>query len=318
MQDQHRISGRLGVAAAAFAVMAVGAACSASSAAPTTAGAPPTSSQSASATSAGGRPPTIVAPASTSSNVLTIVESEWKYQISGAPQAGLVTPHVSNVGEKAHDLELHRVKNGVTLKKVAATLNQNEAEAASLMTDPDQQLTSAAISGAQTSEEVVVALKAGHYVGMSFLPTSAGGLQVARGMVAEFTVLPAAAGPAPEAPVTAGTVQLTDTGIRLPAHFAAGGTFEVKNVGTKPHDLSLAKLKGAPLPAYFQCIAQSFSAGTEVDACPGTLQGGVSTLQPGQSAYATLAFGPGTFGYVSTQGEGADFQAGLNGTFSNS
>lgn len=40
------------------------------------------------------------------------------------------------------------------------------------------------------------------------------------------------------------------------------------------------------------------------------------TVQPGKSVYLTLpALPAGHYGYVSTQGDGADFQAGLNGTF---
>ena len=94
-----------------------------------------------------------------------------------------------------------------------------------------------------------------------------------------------------------------------------GGTFQVTNTGAKPHDFSVAQLKDKPLPAYFQCVAQSFGAGTSIDDCPGVLQGGVTTMQPGESAYVTMVFGPGEYGYVSTQGDGADFKAGLNGTF---
>jgi hypothetical protein len=41
----------------------------------------------------------------------------------------------------------------------------------------------------------------------------------------------------------------------------------------------------------------------------------VGTLQPGQTAYLTISLKPGSYGYVSTEGQGADFGAGLHGTF---
>jgi len=249
-------------------------------------------------------------------DVVSIQASEWAFAITGSPHAGLVELHVSNVGEKSHELGLARVKDGVSLDQVKSALKQGEAAARALQVDPDTEITSAGIVGPHVNEQVVVPLVAGHYVVTSFLPVSAGATQVDRGMIGEFTVL-APAGTAAAAPATDGQVTLTDSSITLPSGFAHGGTFEVKNTGTKPHDFNVAQLSGQPLPDYFQCVAQSFGAGTSVDDCPGVLQGGVTTLAPGSSAYLTVVFGKGEFGYVSTQGDGADFQAGLNGTFSN-
>jgi hypothetical protein len=246
--------------------------------------------------------------------VVSIQASEWAFTVTGSPHAGLVELHVSNVGEVSHELVLARMKDGVTLDQVKSALKQGEAAVRALQVDPDAEITSAGIAGPHVNEHVVVPLVAGHYVVTSFLPVTASTTQVDRGMIGEFTVLDAAS-TAPAAPKTDGQVALTDSSITLPPGFARGGTFEVKNTGTKPHDFSVAQLSGQPLPAYFQCVAQSFGAGTAVDECPGVLQGGVTTLQPGSSAYITVVFGKGEFGYVSTQGDGADFLAGLNGTF---
>jgi hypothetical protein len=212
---------------------------------------------------------------------------------------------------------LVRVKDGVTLEQVKAALAQGEQAAQSLQADPGKEITSAAIAGPHVDEHVIVPLVAGHYVVTSFLPLDGAQSQVDKGMIGEFTVLDATSS-ASAPPKTDGTVALADDGITLPSGFSKGGTFEVKNTGTKLHDFSVAQLDGKPLPDYFQCVAQSFGAGTPIDDCPGTLQGGVTSMQPGESAYITLAFSKGSFGYVSTQDDGADFQAGLNGTFTSS
>lgn len=249
--------------------------------------------------------------------VVSIQASEWSYTISGAPHAGLVELHVSNLGESTHEIGLVRVKDGVTLDQVKQALARGEATARALQVAPDAEITSAGIAGPHVNEHVVVPLAAGHYIVSSFLPGPGGRPQVARGMLGEFTVLDAAAN-APVPPKTDGTVELSDTGITLPEDFAEGGTFEVTDTGTKPHDFSVARLSGEPLPAYFACVGRSFAAGTSVDDCPGVLQGGVTTLQPGESAYVTMVFGKGRYGYVSTQGGGADVKAGLNGTFTRS
>lgn len=248
-------------------------------------------------------------------DVVTIVATEWSYTITGSPHAGLVELHFSNVGKYSHELGLVRVKDGVTLGQVKAALRKSEKAARALMVDPDTEITSAGIAGPQVNQHVVVQLAAGHYVVTSFLPLD-GASQVERGMIGEFTV-GAAAASAPVPPQTSGTVKLLDDAIAVPDGFAHGGTFQVTNTGTKPHDFSVARLSGSSLPDFFQCVAKSFGAGTSIDDCPGSLQGGVTALQPGASAYLTVVFGSGDFGYVSTQGEGADFAAGLNGTFTN-
>ncbi len=274
-------------------------------------------SQSASPTGAG---PTNTAPPTGSGpapETVRILASEWSYTITGSPHAGLVELQVSNVGAVSHEFGLVRLKDGVTLSQVKKALGRGEAAARALQADPGAEITSAGIAGPQVNEHVVVPLVAGHYVVTSYLPAAGGRTQVDRGMIGEFTVQNAAP-TAPAPPQTTGTVTLSDSAITLPDGFSNGGTFEVTNTGTTPHDFSLAQLRGAALPEYFQCVAQSYAKGTPIDRCPGVLQGGVGTLQPGESAYLTTVFGPGEFGYVSTQGGGADFQAGLNGTFTKS
>lgn len=275
----------------------------------------PAGSATVASTPTGGSAP---APAASSPapEVVTIQASEWAFTITGSPHAGLVEIHASNLGAVSHEFGLVRVKDGVTLAQVKKALAKGEDAARALQAAPDTEITTAGIAGPRVNQHVVVPLVAGHYVVTSFLPDSGGRSQVDRGMIGEFTVL-AADARAAAPPTTSGTVTLSDSSIALPDGFAKGGTFEVTNAGTKPHDFSVAQLEDEPLPAYFQCVGQSYGAGTPIDRCPGVLQGGVTTLQPGASAYVTMVFGAGEFGYVSTQGDGADFQAGLNGTFRN-
>lgn len=276
-----------------------------------------TTSTSASPSGTGSTGDSAPADSGPAPEVVRILASEWTYTITGSPHAGLVELQVSNLGAVTHEFGLVRVKDGVTLSQVKKALGRGEAAARALQADPDTEITSPGIAGPQVNEQVVVPLVAGHYIVTSYLPDSGHRSQVDRGMIGEFTVQDAAA-TAPTPPQTVGTVTLTDDAITIPAGFDNGGTFEVTNTGTKPHDLSLAHLRGAPLPEYFRCVAQSYAKGTRLDDCPGVLQGGVGALQPGESAYLTAVFGPGEFGYVSTQGGGADFQAGLNGTFTKS
>lgn len=282
----------------------------------------PASGQTATAGLAGNSPNEPAAPAAASgSNALHVAAldsgARMAYRITGTPHAGLVTITLQNKGKYAHEIGLARVKPGVSLAQVRRALMSSapdaEAKAKALQVAPDTLINAPAIVGPGLTEQVTLPLVAGHYIVTCFLPGPHGMPHVGMGMIGEFTVKEPASAATP--PATNGTIRVTDRGITLPASFGSGGTFAVRNVGTKVHDFSLAKLAGAPLPQYFQCVGAAFGKGTPIDNCPGTLQGGVTAIAPGTSTYLTIHLPTGSYGYVSTQGDGADFQAGLHGTF---
>jgi len=259
--------------------------------------------------------PAASTPADAGANELKVEAQDYAYVITGSPRPGLVTMTFTNTGKYAHEMSLSKLKAGKTLAEVKAALQSPDGEQAAqaLLDNPDAEYTTPSIVGPQRSVQVAAQLPAGHYVVTCFLPGPDGMPHVAMGMLGEVTVAGDASTAA--APSADGTIELTDSGITVPATFAAGGTFAVRNGGTKPHDFSVAQLTDQPLGAYFQCVAGSFGKNTPIDECPGTLAGGVGTLEPGGTAYLTIHLGKGSYGYVSTQGDGADFQAGLNGTF---
>lgn len=242
--------------------------------------------------------------------------SAMKYQISGSPRPGLVTISFDNKGRYAHEMALVQLKPGATIAKLAAALKGPDAEKAAnaLFVNPDAEITAPSIIGPGMSETATVKLDAGHYAVICFLPGPDGMPHAMMGMIGEMSV--AGAPSTAEPPQIDGTVALTDKSITLPPTFAQGGTFAVTNSGTKPHDFSLANLKHQSLSAFFQCVLGSFGKGTPIDKCSGVVAGGLTTLQPGETAYLKVpAFGAGTWGYVSSGGDGADYQAGMNGTF---
>jgi uncharacterized cupredoxin-like copper-binding protein len=259
-------------------------------------------------------------PGAAGSNTISVTAYDkpaMHYAVSGRPQAGLVTITFKNAGDDAHEMSLAKLKPGVTLAKFKAALRKPNAEKAAnaLLLDPHGEVMGPQIVGPGLSETATVRLAAAHYIVVCFLPGEDGMPQALMGMVGELTVGSGTSTAVP--PHTDGTVTLTDHKINLPGGFDGGGSFAVTNTGTKAHDFSLAKLNNAPLPAYFQCVAGSFGKGTPIDRCPGALAGGITSIPPGHTAYLKIAPLPaGSYGYVSTEGDGADFKAGLNGTFS--
>lgn len=239
------------------------------------------------------------------------------YDISGSPHPGLVQITFTNAGDDTHEMGVSMMKPGVTLAQLETALKgkNGEEQARGMLIHPDAEYPVPTAIGPGGSEVELTTLAAGHYVVVCFFPDEHGMPHVLMGMIGEFTV---AGDPSQmqKPQQAAGTVTLTDKGITVPAGFGTGGTYEVTNSGTKPHDFSLAKLAGKTVPQLFQCVESSFGKGTPIDKCPGTLAGGVNTLRPGESAYLTMTLPAGNYGYVSTEGNGADLQAGLVGTFS--
>lgn len=256
--------------------------------------------------------------ASSAGNTLEVVavdKPSMAYRITGSPRAGLVTVTFDNQGDYAHEMTLVKFKPGATLAQVKAALASPDGEqaAAAYVENPEQEITGPEIIGPHRSETVTAHLDAGHYVVVCFLPSTSGKSHAQMGMIGEVTVAKSTSDPTP--PANMGTIELTDTGIDLVPTFPSGGTFAVTNSGSKPHDFALAQLDDSPLEDFFRCVTASFSGAGSLAQCSGTLAGGVGTLQPGQTAYLTVQLEPGDYGYVSTEGNGADFGAGLHGTF---
>lgn len=240
--------------------------------------------------------------------------TQMSFAITGSPQAGPVALHFVNQGQYIHEMALMQMKKGVTLAQVKQALASDDPEGAAgkLLVDPEGEITGPDLLGPGRTETVVTDLKPGRYVVICFLPGPDGMPHAMMGMIGAMRVHKATA-PIRRIRIN-GTVRLSDHGITLPKRWASGGTFAVTNTGTAPHNLSLAKLnKGTSLPAMFSCVGDAFGQNAMVDTCPGTFAGGVSHLEPGQTAYLRVFLDKGRYGYVSTEGD--DFQHGLAGTF---
>jgi len=191
--------------------------------------------------------------AASSINTLQVEAKDYSYDIGGTPHAGLVTITFKNTGQYAHEMSLSKLKDGKTMANVKAAFAQPDGEVAAqaLLENPEAELSGPATIGPNLSVTTSAKLGAGHYVVTCFLPGPDGMPHVAMGMLGEVTIAgdntsgDNATSAAP--PDSDGTVEVTDAAITVPPSFAHGGTYTVRNAGSKPHDFSVAKLKDQPL-----------------------------------------------------------------------
>lgn len=95
------------------------------------------------------------------------------------------------------------------------------------------------------------------------------------------------------APSPVGVIELGEFFFRLPTVVAGTATYQVTNIGEQLHELVIARLAAGVT------LAQVFAAeamGTDpLEAGLVTLVPGVSEISPGQTAWPTLSFTPGTY-----------------------
>lgn len=235
-------------------------------------------------------------------NAITITTPGMSFEVSGKLRPGIGSITFKNTDSMSHMLAVARLKDGVTLDQVKAAATSPDESAANKITadGTDAQYgTPAPVGPGQESTVVAKDLKAGTYAILCFLTTDDGTPHVALGMIGEFTVEGA---PATQAPETDGTITVDDKGFTMPTDFNGKGVFEVSNTGTSVHDMQIVRIEqGFTLAGYSEAVGQAMNSNKSVDSAKGgTMVGGISGLNAGQSAWIVLDLPPGHYGYLST------------------
>jgi hypothetical protein len=247
--------------------------------------------------------------AAADSNKLTITAGEYTYKLSGSPKPGNVEMVFDNAGVEIHMVVVIQLKPSVTDKQLKqAMLSDDDAAVEKLVTGQGFNIggTPGLLSGGVSTTNIAN-LKAGHYGLLCFVPDPEGVPHIAHGMVKVFDVK---GSKSTLKPPTDGVseVELSEAGITLPsAGLPKSGWIKVTNTGSGPRDLTLAKYESAT--ATFEQIDAEVDAFFETGAFPsGTapllLNGGVSTLPPGASAYLDASLAAGRWAAVSSDADG--------------
>ena len=117
-------------------------------------------------------------------------------------------------------------------------------------------------------------------------------------MVRPLTVVPAT--PTRDAkptklPDDAGTVSITDAGVKLPAGFGLLGWYKVQDDGTQPHELTIVKLNDGVTADQLKTWLVTTESGPALQDAPYTLVGGSGALSSGRTDLVRLELGPGNY-----------------------
>jgi hypothetical protein len=216
---------------------------------------------------------------------VTVLASEYSYQMPDEIQAGTATLTLRNEGAEPHHAQLARLKPGVTQEQLMARLRQDpEGAVASLLSFTGGP---ASVPPAG-SQEVTLDLAPGDYVMLCFVPSADGVPHLAKGMFRPFrgTASPAEAQPPP----AEGEVVLRDFSFTVPDVDANRTSIKVTNAGPQPHEMVIVR------PAEDATLedVRAFVS-TLTGPPPFTDAGGMQALDPGASGWLTLDLSPGRY-----------------------
>jgi uncharacterized cupredoxin-like copper-binding protein len=140
-----------------------------------------------------------------------------------------------------------------------------------------------------------IPVEAGNYVFFCVIPGADGVPHMAKGMMRNLTVIPAAAtaaaAPEPSADIT---MTLVDYGFDLSTPITAGRhTIKFDNTAAQAHEVVLVKLNPGATMQDWAAAAEKMNG-----PLPGQLMDGIAGLAPGRHGYATVDFTPGNYGLV--------------------
>ncbi len=229
--------------------------------------------------------PALPAPARVPPPVVTVVASDYRFELPATLPAGLTIFRLVNRGKQAHHLALLRVPTGRTLAQVRAALSRGGAEPRWLR---DEGGPNALDPG--NAAEVAVDLEPGRYVLACFIPARDGEPSLLHGMLRELTVTAARKRAARE-PEADDTVTFAGYGFRLARPLTPGEhRLLVRNADTQSHELVLFRLEPGKTAAQFLAWAESMRGPG-----PGAFEGGVSGLAPGQANEAIVRLHRGRY-----------------------
>lgn len=220
-----------------------------------------------------------------SAPVVTITYTDYAFDAPASIPAGVTTFRAVNRGKEIHHAVLVRFTDGKGLKDLLAHLQQSKGQGAFPAWAAMQ-------GGTVLDAEVTIDMKAGNYAWICIVPSADGTPHIAKGMMREFTVTPAASKSA--LPKVDASITMQDYGWTFSAPLKAGKqTLKLTTAPGQPHELVMLKL----VPGKTAKEAAIWAEKPEGPP-PFTWAMGVSPMTAGTPNYWTVDLSAGTYALV--------------------
>jgi len=218
-------------------------------------------------------------------NVVTVIASDYRFELPAEIPAGLTTIRLVNKGPSLHHIQLMKLEDGKTVEDFLAAGEHPPAWAIPAGGPAPPEV-------GDTSRSIQM-LEPGNYALICFIPAEDGLPHVAKGMSRALKVVgpSRSAASEPEADIV---VKLVDYDFDFSKPLTAGKhTIRVDNAGTQPHEIAIVRLNPGKKPADFTTWGMK-----PVGPPPGTIHGGVSGIMPGTHSYIEVDLPPGEYGLL--------------------
>ena len=227
------------------------------------------------------------APAPRAPRVVYVKTTDYHIALPGTLPAGETTFRVVNTGRELHHVLFVRLGGDHDASDLAAAMKGDGPPPrwAELDGGPN------GVSPGDTSLATTVPLRAGHYAVLCMIPGPDGVPHVAKGMIGDLIVKPAAYPVAASKPLYDATISLFDYGYKSSAPITgATGEVLVRNDGVQPHEIELARLLPGKTMADLAAWARKMDSPP-----PAEFIGGVSPISPGGTNELELRLPPGHY-----------------------
>lgn len=216
---------------------------------------------------------------------ITVIAHNYAYQMPDTLASGLTTFHLLNKGTEPHHLMFYRLDDGKTMNDAFAELKTGGPLPSWMhpVGGPNA-------PAPDSDSWATVSLTPGHYMAFCHIPSRDHVLHLAKGMMKDVMVVPAAEERVVMPPADL-TVTLSDYAFHFSRTPAAGPqTIAIINEGTDTHELILSRLDPGKTPHDFVAWINKQDGPPPV-----TPYGGVTDIAPGDTVLARIDFTPGNY-----------------------
>ena len=215
--------------------------------------------------------------------------TDYKFEGPDTVSAGPTWVRMTNDGKEFHHVVIVHMDSGHTVDELLKSMGSGPPPA---WAQPVGGPIAPSPGGAATT--TAVPLRPGSYALICMVPSPDGVPHVAKGMVRQMTVTPAASAAAAAPIVNTTTMTLADYSFTLSTPLTAGkNTIKVVNTAAQPHEVVIVRIAPGKTVQDVAAFAEK-----PVGAPPGEVVGGSSFVAGNVSNFIDIDLTPGDYGFI--------------------